>query len=140
MNLTTIEAFSAAALVLDCLCACWLCFLVYSVTHNLEGTHVGKFRALALAFAAMGVASKVCLTFADFFGGVASEIFGSGVVYLSEPALREQIAMRFAAGHLSSAVILVSLALFVRASFRAHDVTVGHQRERLLRAFLAGKH
>lgn len=132
MNLSTVEFFSMLALALDCICAGWLLYLVYSVTHNLEGTQVGRFRALALAFAVMGVASKVFLSFSDLMGGLAGAIFGSG-------AVPDEVAIRFSAGHLSSAVILVALSLFIRASFRAHDTAVGRHREKLLKAFLASR-
>ena len=133
----TIGFFSVLALTVDCFCAAWLLYLVYSVTRNLEGKQVGRFRALALAFAVMGVASKVFLSVADFFGGVTGVMSGSGVTAASGSPAQDEIAIRFAAGHLSSAVVLVALALFIRASFRAHDTTIGRQREKLLKSFPA---
>lgn len=120
-----IELFPLAA-ILDAVLSTIVFVLVAAILTNAAGRHVGPARATATLLAFLGSFGKVGLCVLDL-----AFWFQYGTLFAVEP---DRLVYRATLVHITAGMLLLSIALLLRASFRATDTTLSsRKRAELLR-------
>lgn len=94
--------------------------LVMAILHNAAGRHVGRERAVAALCAFLGALGKVALCVLD-----VAFWFLRGTLFAVAP---DKIIQRATLTHGTTALLLLSLFLMLRAGFRATDTTFSKKK------------